>query len=123
MNLWMDIVKTNETDFFNALGKRIALLRKQQGYTQVQLAEMLNIKQYVVASYETGRRRPSTALIPELATALGVAIEELIGLNGAKRKPGPTPKLQKQIEQLQRLPKQKQKFVSEFLDTVLQQGG
>ena len=121
MNLWMDVVKTNETDFFHALGKRIATLRKQRGYTQVQLAEMLNLKQYVVASYETGRRRPSAALIPELANAFGVAIEELIGLDGTKRKPGPTPKLQKQIEQLQRLPKPKQKFVSEFLDTVLQQ--
>jgi transcriptional regulator with XRE-family HTH domain len=122
MNPWTDLMKTNEADFFNALGKRIATLRKQQGYTQLQLADLLGLKQYVVASYETGRRRPSAALIPELAGALGVTIEELIGLDSAKRKPGPTPKLQQQIEQLQRLPKPKQKFVSEFLDTVLQQG-
>jgi len=122
MNPWTDLMKTSETDFFNALGKRIAVLRKQQGYTQLQLADLLKLKQYVIASYETGRRRPSAALIPELAGALGVSIEELIGLDGAKRKPGPTPKLQQQIEQLQRLPKPRQKFVSEFLDTVLQQG-
>lgn len=122
MNPWTDLMKTNEADFFNALGQRIATLRKQQGHTQLQLADLLGLKQYVVASYETGRRRPSAALIPELAAALGVSIEELIGLDSAKRKPGPTPKLQQQIEQLQRLPKPKQKFVSEFLDTVLQQG-
>ena len=121
MKPWTDLMKTNEADFFNALGKRIATMRKQQGYTQLQLADLLGLKQYVIASYETGRRRPSAALIPELAGTLGVSIEDLIGLDGTKRKPGPTPKLQQQIEQLQRLPKPKQKFISEFLDTVLQQ--
>jgi hypothetical protein len=35
----------------------------------------------------------------------------------------PTPKLQRQLERLSRLPKAKQKFVSEMLDTVLQQAG
>ena len=98
------LIAMNETDFFTSLGKRMATLRKQQGYTQVQLAEMLNVKQYVVASYETGRRRPSAALLPELAQVLGVKIEEILGLNQGKQKRGPSPKLQQQIEQLQRLP-------------------
>lgn len=39
----------------------------------------------------------------------------------AKR--GPTPKWQRQLERLSRLPKAKQTFVSEMLDTVLQQAG
>jgi transcriptional regulator with XRE-family HTH domain len=121
MNDMMLLMKTDETSFFENLGRRIAELRKQQGYTQAQLADMIDVKQYVVASYETGRRRPSAALIPELARILGVTVEELIGIDQDRRKPGPTPKLQQQIEQLQRLPKSKQKFVSEFLETVLQQ--
>ncbi|WP_199775610.1 hypothetical protein [Microbulbifer pacificus] len=37
----------------------------------------------------------------------------------AKR--GPAPKLQRQIEQVALLPKAKQKFVSEMLETVIQQ--
>ena len=121
MNDMMLLMKTDETSFFENLGRRIAELRKQQGYTQAQLADMIDVKQYVVASYETGRRRPSAALIPELARILGVTVEELIGIDQDRRKPGPTPKLQQQIEQLQRLPKSKQKFDSEFLETVLQQ--
>jgi len=115
------LMTVNETTFFARLGQRIAELRKQHGYTQVQLAQMLDVKQYVVASYETGRRRPSAALLPDIARALGISVEDLLGTDGASRKPGPTPKLQQQIEQLQRLPKGKQKFVSEFIDTVLQQ--
>lgn len=120
-NEWVLIAMKDETDFFINLGQRIASLRKQQGYTQAQLAEMLNVKQYVIASYETGRRRASAALLPNIAQSLGVSVEELIGVNGESRKPGPTPKLQQQIYKLQHLPKSKQKFVSEFLDTVLKQ--
>ena len=121
MNNMMLLMKIDETSFFQTLGRRIAELRKQQGYTQAELADMIDVKQYVIASYETGRRRPSAALIPELARILGVSVEKLIGLEQGRRKPGPTSKLQQQIEQLQRLPKSKQKFVSEFLETVLQQ--
>jgi hypothetical protein len=47
----------------------------------------------------------------------------LLGTSNGKSKRGPTPKLQRQIEQLQRLPKTKQRFVMEMLDTVLQQTG
>jgi hypothetical protein len=37
----------------------------------------------------------------------------------AKR--GPAPKLQQQIERIQRLPRSKERFVTEMLDTVLAQ--
>ncbi len=121
MNGELILMTVNETSFFARLGKRMATLRKQQGYTQVQLAQMLDVKQYVVASYETGRRRPSVAFMPEISRVLGVSVEDLLGLSREGGKPGPTPKLQQQIEQLQRLPKGKQKFVSEFIETVIKQ--
>ncbi|WP_234422185.1 hypothetical protein [Sedimenticola thiotaurini] len=38
-----------------------------------------------------------------------------------KGKRGPTPTLQRQIEQISQLPRAKQKFVMEMLDTVIQQ--
>jgi hypothetical protein len=38
-------------------------------------------------------------------------------------KRGPAPKLQQQIERITELPKFKQRFVSEMLDTVLAQAG
>ena len=37
------------------------------------------------------------------------------------KKRGPAPKLLKQVEQISQLPKAKQKFVMEMLDTVIQQ--
>jgi transcriptional regulator with XRE-family HTH domain len=111
-----------EKVFFKQLGVRIAALRKDQGMTQVQLAELLGLSQQMVASYEVGRRRAPVSLLPQIAQTLAVSLEELIGqkdLQPAKR--GPAPKLQQQIERIQQLPRAKQRFVMEMIDTVLAQ--
>ena len=50
-----------------------------------------------------------------------MTVEELLGQSDGVAKRGPTPKMQWQLERLSRLPKAKQKFVSEMLETVLQQ--
>jgi len=97
-------------------------LRKAQGLTQGQLAELLGTSQQLIAFYEKGQRRVPVDLLPDVARLLGVSVEELLGLNSTVTpKRGPTPKLQQQLERLSRLPRAKQRFVSEMLETVLQQ--
>ncbi len=113
----------DERTFFQTLGERIALLRKEHGLTQVQLAQVLGCSQQQVLSFEKGRRRVPVSTLPTLAKALGVTIEELIGAETHAAKRGPTSKLQRQLEQLSQLPKSRQRFVSQVLDSVLQQGG
>ena len=110
-----------EQQFIKALGKRIAQLRQENGYTQQALAEELGIAQQTLAHYEVGRLRMPVTLLPEFATYLAVPIEELLGMANGKGKRGPTPKLQQQIEKLSRLPKAKQKVVMEMIDGVLRQ--
>lgn len=119
MNSELILMNVNETDFFARLGRRMAELRKQQGFTQVQLANMLDVKQYVIASYETGRRRPSAALLPEIARALGISVEELLGIGSGRKKPGPVPKLHRQLEKISTLPKEQQKSIMQVLDMAL----
>lgn len=110
-----------ELKFFKALGSRVSQLRKDQGMTQTELAEPLGITQPMMASYEIGRRRIPASLLPALAHELRVSVGELLGEPQKNSKPGPVPKLQKQLEAVSDLPKQQQQFVSQFLDTVLNQ--
>jgi transcriptional regulator with XRE-family HTH domain len=116
-------VSDDERAFYVALGQRIATLRKAQGLTQVQLAEHLGVAQQTLAHYEAGRLRLLAGALPTLAERLGVGIEELIGYESKRSagKRGPVPKLQQQLEQLNRLPKTKQRMVSQLIDSVLQQ--
>jgi transcriptional regulator with XRE-family HTH domain len=111
----------DEKKFFKELGARVATLRKEQGITQVQLGEMLGIAQQMVTSYEIGRRRIPVSMIPRLAHALAVPLETLLGVTNGAGKRGPTPKLQRQMERIHQLPKARQKFVMEMIETVLSQ--
>lgn len=108
--------------FYQQLGRQIAQRRKALGLTQTDLAEELGIAQQTMAHYEGGTARIAVAMLPTVSRVLGLSVEELIG-EGRRTsgKRGPAPKLQQQLEQLTRLPKAKQRFVSEMLDSVLAQ--
>lgn len=57
---------------------RIKELRQSAGLTQAQLAFRLDLKsQSTVAMWETGDRKPPSTLLPRLAHALGVTIDDL----------------------------------------------
>jgi len=115
-----------ESSFYEQLGRRIAERRRVLGITQVQLAGALGIAQQTMAHYEAGKVRFAAALLPVLAEALDLTIEALIGVESKLRakhggKRGPAPKIQQQLEQIARLPKAKQRFVGEMIDSVLAQ--
>lgn len=112
-----------EPTFLQTFGGRMAALRKQQGLSQTQLAALLGISQQLVAFYERGQRRVPIDLLPDTARLLGASIEELLGMAGKAARRGPTPKLQQQLERINRLPRAKQRFVVEILDAVLTQAG
>jgi|SRR5690606_5085248 transcriptional regulator with XRE-family HTH domain len=111
----------DETAFFRLLGTRIAQRRKAQELTQAELGELVGVTQQQIASFETGRRRMPISTLPLLAKALGVSIEALVGEAPKPGKRGSAPKLQQQLEQLQALPRAKQRLVSEVLDSLLAQ--
>jgi transcriptional regulator with XRE-family HTH domain len=118
-------ISSDEREFFVAMGERITLLRKSQGITQAQLAELLGVSQQTVQAYEVGRRRIQVSALPLVARALSVSLEELLGeakpAGATRSKRGPTPKWEQQIEAISKLPRARQRFVSEMLDTVLAQ--
>lgn len=110
-----------EKEFFRDFGSRLAELRKARGLTQVQLAERLEIAQQQLASYEVGRRRVPVSLLAPLADALAASVEELLGAETKAKKRGPAPKLERHLERISQLPRARQRFVLQVLDSVLQQ--
>jgi transcriptional regulator with XRE-family HTH domain len=118
---WIAVMTQDEKKFFRDIGARVAQLRKEQGLTQEGLAELLGVSQQSVAAYEIGRLRIALSMLPKLAKVLGVSVESLLGEDEKPAKRGPTPKLQLQMERISQLPKPKQRFVMEMLDTVLAQ--
>jgi transcriptional regulator with XRE-family HTH domain len=118
---WIAPMTNDEKQFFQRLGLRIAQLRKERGLTQTELASTLGLTQQRVASFEKGRRRLAVSQLVPLSRALAVSVEDLLGEQSPARKRGPMPRLLLQVERIRELPKAKQRFVMEMLDTVLRQ--
>ena len=60
------------------IGKFISAMRKEQNFTQRELAEKLNISDKTVSKWETGKGLPDLTLIQPLAQALDVSVIELM---------------------------------------------
>lgn len=65
------------------MGEIISTLRKENGMTQKQLADMLNITDKAVSKWERDIAWPDTLTIPKLAEILGVSVEELMNAKSA----------------------------------------
>lgn len=103
-------------------GARLAKLRKAAGLSQVQLAALIDIPQRTLSFYETYAENVPSTLLPVIADALGVTVQEILGIqNETEIKRGPKSKLDRQFDSIRRLPRTEREFVSKFLDTVLNQ--
>ena len=60
------------------IGKFIAECRKNQGMTQMQLAERLNITDRAVSKWETGRAMPDSSIMLELCDVLKINVNDLL---------------------------------------------
>ena len=61
------------------LGARIALLRRQSGMSQKELAARMGISPSTVGMYEQGRREPDCTGLMKLAAIFGVSVDFLLG--------------------------------------------
>ena len=62
----------------NDIGRRIAALRRERGYSQDQLSEMASLNRVTLARYETGVIEPGAFAVSRLADALAVSADEIL---------------------------------------------
>lgn len=66
------------------LNERITALRKERGFTQEQLGQMVGVSAQAVSKWEKGGS-PDVELLPAVADALGVTIDALFGREAGER--------------------------------------
>lgn len=70
--------------YVETFAQKLAQARKDAGYTQRDIAKILNMKQATIASYETGRTQPDIETLGKLADFYAVSADWLIGTKGGK---------------------------------------
>ncbi len=66
-------------EYKETMGKRISDLRKNKGMTQEQLAQQVGVTAQAVSKWENDLSCPDISILPQLAEALGVTTDELLG--------------------------------------------
>lgn len=61
------------------LGNRIKLLRKEQGITQEQLADCLNVSRQSITGYENDGVEPSLSVLIKIADRFNISLDYLLG--------------------------------------------
>ena len=72
--------RTNEAiEFYVKLGKRVRALRERRGLLQEELALLANVRKWTMHRLETGKQGADLWQATQIANALGVGVDELIG--------------------------------------------
>jgi transcriptional regulator with XRE-family HTH domain len=112
---------TKPLDFHGeTIGQRLTQLRKQRGYTQVELAEKIGIRQVLVSAYEKDRRGLSAEMAIHFALALDVSLDELLRPKGKKVSgKKPSRKVLRRLEEIEKLPPHQQNYLLKTIDGFL----
>ena len=81
-------------DIVRELGARIAQLRSEKGWTQLDLARRLEVSRERLSKWELGRHEPPLEMVVALCDALDVSIDELMTSS-------PAPQVAECVETLQ----------------------
>ena len=92
--------------------KNLRQFRKEKGYTQIELAKMINYGYTAIANYESTRNEPSLDTLIELARILDVTIDDLVGAH-------PLTDENQFLTRYKRLSAENQRIVSELIDALL----
>jgi len=103
-----------------SFGRRLARLRQVAGFSQREFAAEAGISQRMAAYFEKETAHAPSHLLPTLAKALGVSLEQLLGLekvknNGRRR----DSRLWRRFSQVEKLPPAQRKPIIQILDAFL----
>lgn len=104
--------------------ERMVEIRKAKGFTQDELGQAVGISQRAMSYYENECSRPPAHLLPKFAAALGVTIDELLGVKKVKANGEETSlRLIRRLKKIEKLPASTQKAVLKVIDDLIQTRG
>lgn len=121
----MDLVELQmKQRTLEGFGRRLTTIRKSRGLTQAELGEEVGVSNRVIAYYEQDDAQPPGPLLADLAKALQVSTDELLGIESFKEKTPPrVARLRKRLRQVEKLPKADQQAVLKFVDALVETRG
>lgn len=107
----------------NGFAQRLVSIRNSRELTQTQLADLTGLTQRTISHYETGAGYPPAPTVVDLAKALQVSTDELLGAKPIKSGKLPqmdteTKRLWAKFQQLVSLPEKDQRAVIRMVNSL-----
>lgn len=100
------------------IGKIIKKYRKENGYTQFQLAEKIGVSEFYISALETGSRKPGRETLIKLSNEMNIPIEMLLELKTEQSLKYATDELYAKINTLSI---EKQKQIINIMDFIIEE--
>ena len=98
---------------------RLRELRIAAGLSVRELARQINEHHTNVSFWERTNTLPRSNVLAPMAAALGVSIEELLGLDRPRRSAQPGGKVRLVFERVQKLPRRRQEKIVEVVEALV----
>jgi transcriptional regulator with XRE-family HTH domain len=85
LRIGLAMPKGTATTNKDSFGQRLIALRRERSMTQVQLAKAAEVTQRAISYYETDGGSPPAPVVAQLAQALQVSADELLGIKTRPR--------------------------------------
>jgi len=110
-------------------GVRLAELRKAAGLSQYELASYVGVPQANIAFWERSEKPPRSEVLPKMAEALGVSVEDLLigetgkaaGKKAAKSNGRPAGKVREVFDRVSKLPRRQQEHIVNWVSAYVSQ--
>jgi transcriptional regulator with XRE-family HTH domain len=110
-------------------GTRLAELRKDAGLSQYELARYVGVPQANIAFWERSEKPPRSEVLPKMAEALGVTVEDLLNVNAGKTAPRkatksngrPAGKVREVFDRVSKLPRRQQEHIVNWVSAYVSQ--
>ena len=103
-----------------SFGDRLARFRRAAGYSQRELGELVGLSQRMIAYYESRAEKAPAALLPQMAAALGVSADELLGIKPLRKGRKPDTQLHRRLQRIEQLDPKAKRQITQLLDTFIE---
>lgn len=59
------------------IGDTLRILRRDHGYSQEELSDLIGVTRFTIANYESGRRKPTIMILRKLSTLYKVSLDQI----------------------------------------------
>ncbi len=103
-------------------GARLARLRKAAGLSQKELADRLGVSPSNIGFWELHDKPPRSDLLPELAKALKVSVNDILGVTSRPPpKGGPEGRAKRVFGEVSSLPRRQQQKIVDVVEALVAQ--